>query len=109
MAGAFANPGNILRPGQYAKVRAVTQVLKGALLIPQRAVSQLQGSDQVAVVGPDNKISIRNVQTAARVDTMWVISSGLKAGDRVVAEGTQKVKDGSAVTPVPYSTTSGGQ
>ena len=109
IVGAFANPGNILRPGQYAKVRAVTQILKGALLIPQRAVSQLQGSDQVAVVGPDNKISLRSVQTGERVDAMWIISSGLKAGDRVVAEGTQKAKDGSTVTPVPYSAPSGGQ
>jgi len=108
IAGAFANPGNILRPGQYAKVRAVTQILKNALLVPQRAVSQLQGSAQVAVVGPDNKITIRAVQTGERVDTMWVISSGLVAGDRVVAEGTQKVKDGSTVTPVPFNTLSAG-
>jgi len=109
IAGAFSNPGNILRPGQYAKVRAVTQILKNALLVPQRAVSQLQGSAQVAVVGPDNKITIRAVQTGERVDTMWIISSGLKAGDRVVAEGTQKAKDGSTVTPVPYGVTPGGQ
>ena len=109
IVGAFANPGNILRPGQYGKVRAVTQILKGALLIPQRAVSQLQGSNQVAVVGPDNKISLRAVQTGERVDTMWIISSGLKAGDRVVAEGTQKAKEGSTVTPVPYTAPSGGK
>jgi RND family efflux transporter MFP subunit len=108
IAGAFANPGNILRPGQYAKVRAVTQILKGALLIPQRAVSQLQGSAQVAVVGTDNKITIRSVQTGERVDTMWVITGGLTAGDRVVAEGVQKVKDGSTVTPTPFTTASGG-
>jgi RND family efflux transporter MFP subunit len=108
IAGAFANPGNILRPGQYAKVRAVTQILKGALLIPQRAVSQLQGSAQVAVVGADNKVSIRTVQTGERVDTMWVIGSGLMAGDQVVAEGTQKVKNGSTVAPVPFGTPSGG-
>jgi RND family efflux transporter MFP subunit len=108
IGGAFANPGNILRPGQYAKVRAVTQILKGALLVPQRAVSQLQGSAQVAVVGADNKIAIRAVQTGERVDTMWVISGGLMAGDRVVAEGTQKVKDGGTVTPVPFNTASGG-
>jgi RND family efflux transporter MFP subunit len=107
IVGAFANPGNILRPGQYAKVRAVTQILKGALLIPQRAVSQLQGLDQVAVVGPDNKISVRAVQTGERVDTRWIISSGLKAGERVVVEGTQIAKDGSTVTPVPYSATGG--
>ena len=108
IAGAFANPGNILRPGQYAKVRAVTQILKGALMVPQRAVSQLQGSTQVAVVGTDNKVAIRSVQTGERVDTMWVITSGLSAGDRVVAEGTQKVKEGSAVTPTPFTIASGG-
>jgi RND family efflux transporter MFP subunit len=108
IAGAFSNPGNILRPGQYAKVRAVTEVLKGALLIPQRAVSQLQGSAQVAVVGADNKITIRAVQTGERVDTMWVITRGLAAGDRVVAEGTQKVKEGSAVAPTPFTVESGG-
>jgi RND family efflux transporter MFP subunit len=106
IAGAFANPGNILRPGQYAKVRAVTQILKGALLIPQRAVSQLQGSAQVAVVGTDNKVAIRSVQTGERVETMWVITGGLTAGDRVVAEGVQKVKDGSTVTPTPFSSAS---
>ena len=103
IAGAFANPGNILRPGQYAKVRAVTRVLKGALLVPQRAVSQLQGSVQVAVVGADNKVAIRAVQTGERVDAMWVITSGLKAGERVVAEGVQKVKDGSTVAPRPFT------
>jgi RND family efflux transporter MFP subunit len=108
IAGAFANPGNILRPGQYAKVRAVTEVLKGALLVPQRAVSQLQGSARVAVVGADNKISIRAVQTGELVDTMWVITSGLFPGDRVVAEGVQKVKDGSTVTPTPFTVESGG-
>jgi len=106
IAGAFANPGNILRPGQYAKVRAVTQILKGALLVPQRAVSQLQGSAQVAVVGADNKVAIRTVQTGERVDTMWVITSGLTAADRVVAEGVQKVKDGSTVTPTPFASAS---
>ena len=108
IAGAFANPGNILRPGQYAKVRAATQILKGALLIPQRAVSQLQGSAQVAVVGADNKVTIRAVQTGERVDAMWVISAGLMAGDQVVAEGAQKIKAGSTVTPVPFNTAPGG-
>ena len=106
IAGAFANPGNILRPGQYGKVRAVTQILKGALMVPQRAVSQLQGSTQVAVVGTDNKVAIRSVQTGERVDTMWVITGGLAAGDRVVAEGVQKVKDGSIVTPTPFTSAS---
>ena len=106
IAGAFANPGNILRPGQYGKVRAVTQILKGALMVPQRVVSQLQGSTQVAVVGTDNKVAIRSVQTGERVDTMWVITGGLAAGDRVVAEGVQKVKDGSLVTPTPFTSAS---
>jgi RND family efflux transporter MFP subunit len=108
IAGAFANPGNILRPGQYAKVRAVTQILKGAVLVPQRAVSQLQGSAQVAVVGADNKVTIRTVETGEIVDSMWVIKSGLKAGDGVVAEGVQKVKDGGTVTPTPFTTASAG-
>jgi RND family efflux transporter MFP subunit len=108
IAGAFPNPGNILRPGEYGKVRAVTQIQKGALLVPQRAVSELQGAEEVAVVGPDDKVTIRTVEAGARVDTMWVINKGLKAGDRVVAEGTQKVKDGSIVTPVPFNPGSGG-
>jgi RND family efflux transporter MFP subunit len=102
LVGAFPNPGNILRPGEYGKVRAVTQILKGALLVPQRAVTELQGSYEVAVVGPDDKVAIRPVQTGERVGTMWVISSGLKGGERVVAEGTQKVANGSSVTPVPF-------
>jgi RND family efflux transporter MFP subunit len=103
IAGAFPNPGNILRPGQYGKVRALTQIRKDALLIPQRAVTELQGSNEVAVVGSDNKISIRTVQTGERVGTMWIITSGLNVGDRVVAEGIQKVKNGTAVTPVAFN------
>ncbi|HTX16758.1 MAG TPA: efflux RND transporter periplasmic adaptor subunit [Candidatus Baltobacteraceae bacterium] len=109
IAGAFPNPGNILRPGQYGKVRAVTQMRKGALLVPQRAVSELQGSYEVAVVGPDNKVAIRSVQVGERVDTLWIIDKGLNAGDRVVAEGTTKVRDGSTVTPVPFNPGSGGR
>jgi membrane fusion protein (multidrug efflux system) len=107
IAAAFPNPGNILRPGQYGKVRAVTQIRKGALLVPQRAVTELQGSDQVAVVGPDNKITIRTVRAGERMGTMWIIDSGLNAGDRVVAEGAQNVRDGSLVTPVPFTPGSG--
>ena len=76
---------------------------KGALLVPQRAVSELQGSYEVAVVGPDNKIAIRTVEVGERTDTMWIINKGLSLGDRVVAEGTLKVKDGSTVTPVPFN------
>jgi membrane fusion protein (multidrug efflux system) len=108
VVGAFPNPGNILRPGQYGKVRAVTEIRKGALLVPQRAVSELQGSDEVAVVGPDDKVAIRTVETGERVGTMWIIASGLRAGERVIAEGTQNVADGSAVTPVQYHPASAG-
>jgi len=102
IAGLFPNPGNILRPGGYGKVRAVTQVEKDALLVPQRAVSELQGSYQVAVVAPDNKVSIRTVETGDRVGSEWIITDGLKPGDRVIAEGVQKVREGMVVNPKPF-------
>ena len=103
IAGAFANPGNILRPGQYGKVRAMTQMRKGALLVPQRAVTELQGSYQIAIVGPENKVTIRPVDVGERVDTLWIINKGLNPGDRVIAEGALKVRDGATVTPVPFN------
>ena len=99
MAGVFLNPGNVLRPGQYGRVRAVTSMKEGALLVPQRAVTELQGSYQVAIVGVDNTVSLRPVKVGERVDTMWIIEDGLKPGERVVAEGTQKVKPGLLVDP----------
>jgi membrane fusion protein (multidrug efflux system) len=99
--GEFPNPGNLLRPGQYARVRAVTEVKKGALLVPQRAVSELQGVQQVAVVGPDDKIELRVVETGVRDGSLQVIEKGLKAGERVVVEGIQKVRAGSVVAPKP--------
>ncbi len=107
IVGAFPNPGNILRPGQYGKVRAVTEVRKGALLVPQRAVTELQGSEEVAVVGPDDKVAIRAVQTGERVGSMWVVTSGLEPGERVVAEGAEKVANGATVEPVPFTAASG--
>jgi RND family efflux transporter MFP subunit len=103
IAGLFENPGNILRPGGYAKVRAVIRTQKDALLVPQRAVSELQGSFQVAVVGSDDKITIRTVSVGDRVDNQWVIADGLKAGERVVAEGVQKVRPGMQVNPKPFA------
>jgi len=103
IAGAFPNPGNILRPGQTGRVRAVTEVKKGALLVPQRAVTELQGAYQVAVVGPGNKISIRPVQVGERVGTLWIIIEGLEVSQRIVAEGTGKVRDGMIVTTEPYT------
>lgn len=102
IASLFPNPGNILRPGGYAKVRVPVRS-QDALLVPQRAVSELQGGYQVAVVGPDNKISIRTVQIGDSVGTDWIISEGLKPGERVVAEGVQKVRSGSLVNPKPYN------
>jgi len=102
LAGIFPNPGNVLRPGQYGRVRAVTSTKEEALLVPQRAVTELQGSYQVAVVGADNKIEIRSVKVSDRTGTMWIIEDGLKSGEIVVAEGTQKVKPGTVVNPKPY-------
>ena len=102
LAGLFPNPNNILRPGGYGKVRAVIRTQQDAILVPQRAVTELQGGYQVAVVGLDNKVIIRTVTVADRVGSDWVISDGLKPGDKVIAEGVQKVRSGSAVNPKPY-------
>jgi len=104
MTALFPNPGNILRPGQYAKVRAVTGEDKAALLVPQPAVSELQGGYEVLTVGGDNKIATRQVQVGDRVGTMWVITSGLKAGDRVVVVGQLKLRSGMRVQPKPFPT-----
>jgi len=98
----FPNPGNTLRPGQFAKVRAQTEIKRGALLIPQRAVSELQGTYQVAVVDRQNKIGIRPVKVGEQVGDLWVIDEGLKAGEQVVAEGLLKVKQGVTVTTRPF-------
>jgi len=102
MTAVFPNPGNILRPGQYARVRAVTALDKGALLVPQAAVSELQGGYELTVVTPENRVATRPVQVGDRVGTMWVISSGLKPGERVVVEGQQKLKSGMKVQPKPF-------
>ena len=103
VAGLFPNPGNLLRPEQYGRVRTSLRTKDGALLIPQRAVTELQGTYQVAVVDSQNKISIRNVKTSDRVGNDWIIDQGLNPGDRVVAEGVQKVRPGMVVTPKPYT------
>ncbi len=102
VAALFPNPGNILRPGQFARVRAQTMIRKGALLVPQRSVTELQGSYQVAVVGLGNKVDIRPVKVAERIDNLWVINEGLKPGERVIAEGVQKAKQGMVVNLKPY-------
>jgi RND family efflux transporter MFP subunit len=94
LAGLFPNPDNVLRPGQYGRVRFVSYVRPAALLVPQKAVTELQGMYQVAVVGSDNKVSVRTVKVGEQTGPMWIIDQGLKPGERVVVEGVQKVRDG---------------
>jgi membrane fusion protein, multidrug efflux system len=101
IVGLFPNPRNLVRPGQYAKVRATMETKKGALLVPQRAVQELQGVHQVAVVGADDKVAMRTVKAGARVGDLWVVDGGLKPGERIVVEGLQKVRDGAVVNPKP--------
>jgi len=102
IAGLFPNPNNVLRPGGYAKVRAVIRTQPGALLVPQRAVSELQGGYQVAVLDAENKVDVRTVTVGDRVDNRWIIASGLNPGDRVVAEGVQRMRTGVHVNPKPF-------
>jgi len=99
LVAAFPNPGNVLRPGQYGRVRIQTSFKKGALLVPQSAVKEIQGGYQVALVGADNKTTIRPVKAGAKTETMWVIDEGLTSDDQVVVEGVAKVKDGTPVVP----------
>jgi RND family efflux transporter MFP subunit len=103
--GEFPNPGNVLRPGQYARIRAVTELRKSAILIPQQAVSELQGVYQVGVVGADNKVTIQAVKLGPQFGDMWVVESGLQAGDNVVVDGLQRIKTGMTVTPTPFKNT----
>jgi membrane fusion protein, multidrug efflux system len=103
--GEFPNPGNVLRPGQYARIRAATELRKGALLIPQQAVSELQGVYQVGVVAPDNKVTIKTVKLGPQFGDMWVVESGLQAGDSVVVDGLQRIKTGMTVAPTPFKDT----
>ena len=103
IAGLFPNPGNILRPGQYGRVRAVTATKDSALLVPQRAVTQLQGGYQVAVVGKDNKVEIRSIKLGDHSGPMWIVDEGLKPGETVIVEGIQRVRPGVLVNPKPYA------
>ena len=104
MAAEFANPGNLIRPGQFGRVSAETTILHNAVVVPQKAVSELQGINQVIVVGDDNVAHIRNVQLGSQVGPNIVIASGLNPGDQVVTEGNEKVKDGMKVVPQPDTT-----
>jgi RND family efflux transporter MFP subunit len=103
----FPNPDAILRPGLYAKVRAPMETVRGALLVPAQAVQEIQGAYQVAVVGPDDKVALRTVKAGEQVNGLWVITEGLKPGERVVTEGVQKVKDGIVVRPKPDTSVPG--
>ncbi len=103
LAAAFPNPGGILRPGGFGTVRFVTDMQKGALLVPQRAVIEIQTDYQVIVVGQDNKVSFRPVKVGDRVGPNWIIKEGLKPGDKVVAQGGMKLRDGMPVSPKPFS------
>ncbi len=107
LQGVFPNPDDYLRPGQFAKVRAATDRRTGALVIPQRAVSQLQGIDQVAVVGADGKVELKHVTLGPRIGSDWIIDQGLEAGEKVVVEGLQKIRNGMTVVakPAPASDT----
>jgi len=105
IVGEFPNSKNLLRPGQYARVQAPTGSITGALLVPQAAVSQQQGTYQVTVVGADSRAQLRTVEVGPRVGTLWVITTGLKSGERVVAVGADKAKEGEVVNPMPYKET----
>ena len=94
---SFPNPQNMLRPGMFGRLRAAPEVRRNALLVPQKAVSELQGTYQVAVVGSDNKVSIRTVEVGDRADAMWIIEKGVQPGEMVIVEGLQKVGNGSTV------------
>jgi len=105
MAGAFDNPGDILRPGMFGRIRAVTGTARGALLVPQRSVIETQGTYSVVVVNSDNKASIRPVKTGERVGQMWMITDGIRAGEQVIVEGGQKAKEGMPVLPKAFEPT----
>ncbi len=101
IAASFPNPGNVLRPGQFGRVKASTEVLHDAVLVPQIAVQELQGIEQVYTVGADNKVHIVNVKLGPQYRNDWVIQSGLQAGTRVITDNLQKLREGAPVNPQP--------
>ena len=103
IAVLFPNPDRLLRPGQFARIRAVIRTESGALLVPQQAVTQLQTKYQIAVVNSDNTVDIRIVNPGERIGSLWIINEGLKPGDRIIVEGLQKVRQGMKVEPKPYA------
>ena len=109
LAGVFENPGGVLRPGMFARVRAVTGVAKAALLVPQRSVVETQGTYSVVVVDSNNQASIRPVKTGERVGQMWMITDGIRPGEQVIAEGMQKAREGVMVHPKQFNPTGQGE
>jgi membrane fusion protein (multidrug efflux system) len=107
LVAAFANPGNVLRPGQYGRVRAATGSETHALVVPQRAVADLQGGSQIRVLGPGNHVAVRTVTVGDRVGNLQIIKSGVKAGEQVIVGAPAAVRDGSVVTPKPFTPTEG--
>jgi membrane fusion protein (multidrug efflux system) len=105
VAAAFPNPSGVLRPGEYGRVRAVTENRHNAILVPQAGVTELQGTFQAAVVGPDNKVTIQNIQVGSQVGADWIVTQGINAGDRVIVGGMQYARPGATVTPVPVPPT----
>lgn len=102
VAAVFPNPNGLLRPGQFGRLRAQTDVLLNALVVPQMAVNEIQGTYQLAVLGSDNKVEIRAVTVGPRVGSEWVITDGLKVGEQVIVQGIQRVRPGATVQPKPY-------
>jgi RND family efflux transporter MFP subunit len=107
LVAAFANPGNVLRPGQYGRVRAVTRTDDHALVVPQRAVADLQGSYQIKVLSPGNLVSVRSITVGDRVGNLQIVKAGLKAGERVIVGAPPAVREGTVVSPKPFSRTEG--
>jgi membrane fusion protein, multidrug efflux system len=105
VAAAFPNKSGVLRPGQYGRVRAVTENRHNAILVPQAGVTELQGTFQAAIVGADNKVTIQNIQVGSQVGADWIVTQGVNAGDRVIVGGMQYARPGATVTPVPVPAT----
>jgi RND family efflux transporter MFP subunit len=108
VAASFPNHSGVLRPGEYGRVRAITEARKNAVLVPQAAVTELQGTFQAAVVGPDNKVTIQNIQVGSQVGSDWIVTQGVAAGDRVIVGGMQYARPGATVNPVPITTSPAG-
>ena len=103
LQATFPNPQKTILPGQFGRVRVTIEERKNALLVPQRAVTEVQGLESIFTVGPDNKVLARGVTMGERIGDRWVVQQGLKAGDRVIVEGLQKARPGAVVNPEPWA------